>query len=186
MSKARKVYYKIQSVKFRLVFSSLLPIFLILCLRFFPSSLGVNMANFVFSSSLLLSIVGFLMFYSLLPRTAEGGGSAQTITDSKDDGGLAAAYLSTYILPLLVTSYADWKSIGAFSLYMFIALIIFYRSELPVVNPLFYLLGYKVYSVSTNSGFNGSIIAPHGMKIKKQEMYSFQEFSSDLAYIRKK
>lgn len=66
--------------------------------------------------------------------------------DLNDQGGNAAGYLATYLLPflgLVPSGWGDWTSYG---IYFIVALVVFMRTDLALINPTLYLLGWRVVS----------------------------------------
>jgi len=67
-----------------------------------------------------------------------------TLEEFSDQGGAVSGYLATYLLPFLGNlpqHYGDWIAYG---LYFATALVIYVKSDLALVNPTLYALGYRV------------------------------------------
>ena len=67
-----------------------------------------------------------------------------TVDDVTDQGAAVSGYLATYLLPFLGNlpqSAGDWIAYG---LYFLTAFVVYVRSDLALVNPTLYALGYRV------------------------------------------
>jgi hypothetical protein len=77
-----------------------------------------------------------------------------------DQGGNAAGYLATYLLPFIGLVPQDWGDWASYALYFIVALIVFIRSDLTFMNPTLYLLNRRV--VSANAYIPGGKIPISG------------------------
>ena len=75
------------------------------------------------------------------PRTA-------TPTSVRDLGNEVASYVATYLLPFVTLNEVDLANIVAFFVALTTISIVYVQSDMLGVNPLMYLLKYRVYSVS--------------------------------------
>lgn len=74
-----------------------------------------------------------------------------------DDSGQVPTYLITFIFPFLfVSDSPDLPTIGAYSLFLLLMLLLLYRTDLSLVNPALLILGFHVYSV--DEGHAGKVI----------------------------
>ncbi len=67
-----------------------------------------------------------------------------TLEEFTDHGGAVSGYLATYLLPFLGNlpqHYGDWI---AYALYFATALVVYVKSDLALVNPALYALGYRI------------------------------------------
>jgi hypothetical protein len=62
--------------------------------------------------------------------------------------GEVAAYIASYILPLIVIGSPIWTDYIAYGLFIFIVGIVMTRGELLHINPWIYLFGWRLYNVS--------------------------------------
>jgi hypothetical protein len=63
-----------------------------------------------------------------------------------DQGGNAAGYLATYLLPFIGLIPTDWGDWAAYGIYFVVAGVVFIRTDLTFVNPTLYVLRYRVVS----------------------------------------
>jgi hypothetical protein len=71
-----------------------------------------------------------------------------TFGEINDQGGNAAGYLATYLLPFIGLIPADWGDWASYGVYFVVAAIVFIRTDLTFVNPTLYLLRYRVVSAN--------------------------------------
>jgi len=64
----------------------------------------------------------------------------------RDEGSAAAGYLATYLVPLLAEAPTRPGLWLAYGLYLGMAVILFVRTDLALVNPTLYLFGWRVAS----------------------------------------
>lgn len=72
------------------------------------------------------------------------------ITRVEDQGGAVAGYLATYLLPFLGTLPSGLGDAVAHVIYFGIAFVVFTRSDLALINPTLYLLGWTVHRVTAD------------------------------------
>jgi hypothetical protein len=70
----------------------------------------------------------------------------------RDSGGQVAAYLATYLLPLLAAPSPSTGDIVGYFLYGVVLVVVTVRSELIHVNPTVYLLGWTIVTVRLEGG----------------------------------
>jgi hypothetical protein len=71
-----------------------------------------------------------------------------TLTAVRSQGAAVSGYLATYLLPFLATApegIGDWL---AYAGYFLVALVVHVKSDLALVNPTLYLLGYRIAQAS--------------------------------------
>jgi hypothetical protein len=66
----------------------------------------------------------------------------------KTQGGAVGGYLASYLLPFLSTSPERFGEYLAYVAYFLVALLVFIRSDLAMVNPTLYVLGWHIVEVS--------------------------------------
>ena len=76
-----------------------------------------------------------------------------------DQGGNAAGYLATYLLPFIGLVPEDWGDWAAYALYFLVALIVFIRTDLTFVNPTLYILRHRVVSANAYLPEDRSLVA---------------------------
>ena len=70
----------------------------------------------------------------------------------RDSGSEIAAYLATYLLPLLAAPTPSAGDVIGYAIYGLMIAVITLRSDLAHVNPTLYALGWKVVSVTASNG----------------------------------
>lgn len=86
----------------------------------------------------------------LLSRWPRSGGSYVTkIDDVQDQSSAVSGYLATYLLPFLGNLPTRAGDVIAYVIYFSVAFTIFARSDLALINPTLYLLGWRVQRVET-------------------------------------
>lgn len=75
-----------------------------------------------------------------------------------DAGADVAGYLATYLLPFLTVAEPSIRDVIAYILFLFVAGLIYVRSEMSQINPTLYLLGRRVVRVTTTNGWSGYVI----------------------------
>lgn len=73
-------------------------------------------------------------------------------SEVSNQGGNAAGYLATYLLPFLGIVPADIGDWLAYGVYLLVALAVFVRSDLALVNPTLYLMRRRVVSARAYLG----------------------------------
>lgn len=93
-----------------------------------------------------VAIVGLVDAYRLPTGLREKSNRTVSLTDIHDEGGAVAAYLATYLLPFLGLEIDDWRSALALGLYFVVLLVVFLQTDLALVNPTLYVMGWRVVS----------------------------------------
>jgi hypothetical protein len=99
-------------------------------------------------------VFGALAGYSFLDAIRLIRGSGKTSPRSlvfgevNDQGGNAAGYLATYLLPFVGLIPQDWGDWAAYVVYFLVAMIVFIRTDLTFVNPTLYILNRRVVSAN--------------------------------------
>jgi hypothetical protein len=65
----------------------------------------------------------------------------------EDQGNAVSGYLATYLLPFLGTLPTGLGDVLAYVIYFLTALIIYAKSDLALINPTLYVLGWRVLKV---------------------------------------
>ena len=136
-------------IRVRLFFVSYAPLWLMLACRAAPSGRwhwdARTAAAIVFG---LLAVYGFVDAVRLIRGSGRTSIRSLVFGEVSDQGGNAAGYLATYLLPFIGLVPADWGDWAAYVLYFLVALIVFIRTDLTFVNPTLYILGYRVVSAN--------------------------------------
>lgn len=129
------------NARIRLLLSSYVPLFFVGAVRFDDSWLRVALG--------ILVVAGIWSLISLIrvstrrvhPREA-------TATRVRDLGSEVAAYVATYLLPLMTVAKPGLRDLVAYALVLAVIGVVFVNSDLVGINPLLSLFGYRVFQVS--------------------------------------
>jgi hypothetical protein len=136
-------------IRIRLFFVSYAPLWVMLAFRAAPPGRwywdGRGAAVIVFG---ILAGWGFLDAIRLVHGATETNSLRLTFGGISGQGGNAAGYLATYILPFVGLVPAAWGDWAAYGVYFVVAGIVFIRTDLTFVNPTLYILGYRVVSAN--------------------------------------
>jgi hypothetical protein len=93
-----------------------------------------------------LAVYSFADAGRLVKGARRAGAASYYFSDIDDQGGNAAGYLATYLLPFLGLVPVGWGDWAAYCVYFVVAAIVFIRTDLTLVNPTLYLFGWRVVS----------------------------------------
>ena len=130
--------------------SSYAPLFGLLAVRFTGPGLWVP--------CLVLAVAGAAAAGLLLLLDGRSSRGPHKLASVRDAGGEAAAYLASYLLPFLTVATPGWRDIAAYVGFLAVAAVISVRSPAAQVNPLLYLFGYRVLSVTDDQGLQAYLI----------------------------
>ena len=143
--------------KILLFFSSYAPLWALLAIRY----AFVNWIAFVVSSLLCLAGVGALLLILRAHENVEPNTSQ--IVEARDAGPEASSYLASYLLPFLTVSDPGLHDAAMYAAFFAIALLVHLRSSIIQVNPLLYLLQWRVLQVQDVRGFRGYLVTRYGI-----------------------
>jgi hypothetical protein len=63
----------------------------------------------------------------------------------EDHGGVVSGYLATYLLPFLGNLPTTPGDFTAYVIYFVTAFVVYVRTDLALINPTLYILGYRVF-----------------------------------------
>jgi hypothetical protein len=136
-----------------LFLSSYAPLFGLLAIRFEQRWLWI--------SCVVLAALGVTSLWLLLRLDARQSPGPHLLASVKEAGGEAAAYLAAYLLPFLTVATPTVRDVLAYAGFLLVAAVIYMRSGVVQVNPLLYLLGYRVLSITDDHGLNAYMITRH-------------------------
>lgn len=117
-----------------------------LAFRALPHTLNWNHRAWLATAFVILAVVTFLDARRLVSGAQNTGAASYYFADVDDQGGNAAGYLATYLLPflgLVPTGWGDWVG---YVIYFAVAAVVFIRTNLALINPTLYLLRWRVVS----------------------------------------
>jgi len=133
-----------------LFLSSYAPLFALLAIRFEQRWLWI--------SCTVIAVLGVVSLWLLLRLDARSSPGPHTLASVKDAGGEAASYLATYLLPFLTVATPTVRDVLAYAGFLLVAATISLRSPVVQVNPLLYVLGYRVLSVTDDHGLQAYMV----------------------------
>jgi hypothetical protein len=136
-----------------LFLSSYAPLFALLAIRFEQRWLWI--------SCTVLAALGVVSLRLLLRLDARSAPGPHTLASVRDAGVEAAGYLATYLLPFLTVATPKIRDVLAYAGFLLVAAVINLRSAVAQVNPLLYLLGYRVLAVTDDHGLHAYMITRH-------------------------
>jgi hypothetical protein len=127
-----------------LFISSYAPLFLILAVRFTQPWLVVLCG--------VLTVVGIAMAVWILRSHGAASAAPLDIVEVDDGGEQAATYLITYLLPFVAVDEPSVREVVAYGIFVIVGALVYVRSDMQVVNPLFYALRRRILKVKTRNG----------------------------------
>lgn len=98
----------------------------------------------------VVALWGVIDAYRLTYGQTRKGEHSVTLSDIRDRGGDVSGYLATYLLPFISQPPAGWAEIAVYVTYFAVALVVYVRSDLVLINPTLYLLGWRVVEGKRN------------------------------------
>jgi hypothetical protein len=130
-------------IKMVLFISSYSPLFLILAIRFDQPPLRIAMGA--------VALAGAILLGALLLLAKRGEPREHVVAKVEDRGGEVAAYIATYLLPLIVLTVPTVPDLVGYGLFLVVSAIIFVQSRMIYINPLVYLTGRRILAVTTEA-----------------------------------
>lgn len=127
-----------------LFFSSYAPLFGILAIRFERPALVY--------ACIALAAAGVAALLAIIWVHSGTNGPEMIIASVNNAGGEAASYLAGYLLPFVTVSQPGWRDVCAYGAFIVVAGIVHSRTSAIQVNPLLFLLGWRILQVTTDSG----------------------------------
>jgi len=140
-------------LRIRLFISSYAPLFAMLVIRFEDRTLQVVCA--------VIATFGVATLAMLLHRARRIQPDPHRIESVTDRGAEVAGYLATYLLPFLTVTEPSGRDLGAYFLFLLVVGVVYVQSEMVQINPLLYVLLYRVWAVRTTDGWSGYLISRH-------------------------
>ena len=140
-------------IRLRLFLISYAPLWIIVTVRSFPKKFwNFDHQNILFFSLVFWTLLSFLEAIRLLRGAKRQDAKEFYLGEISDQGGNAAGYLATYLLPFLGVVPSDWREWAAYFIYFFVAISVFIRTDLVLVNPTLYLFKYRVIAANRYRG----------------------------------
>jgi hypothetical protein len=133
-----------------LFLSSYAPLFGLLAIRFEQRWLWISCS--------LVAGLGVGSLWLLLRLDARAAPGPHTLVSVNDAGAEAASYLASYLLPFLTVATPSLRDVLAYLGFLLVAATVHLRSSVVQVNPLLYLLGYRVLAVRDDRGLAAYLV----------------------------
>lgn len=136
-------------IRLRLFFVSYAPLWAMLAFRAIPN--GKWIWNGRTGLVVFFGLAAFLAIVDaarLIQGAKKTSGPAYYFAEINDQGGNAAGYLATFLLPFVGLAPTDWGDWVSYGIYLIAAAIVFIRTDLTFVNPTLYMLKYRVVSAN--------------------------------------
>jgi hypothetical protein len=131
--------------KFALLSSSLVPVLIVLAIRLSGSHCHAAVALVV------IGVVLGAFLFGVLQARRRIAAQPFTVKTIRDESQQIPAYLLTYVFPFLFPSVVGWRDVAACLAFALLVLILLFRTDLALVNPLLLAVGFHLYSMTTNS-----------------------------------
>src|ERR1022692_4606902 len=133
-----------------LFFSSYAPLFGLLAVRFERPWIWISCGA--------LAGLGVGSLWLLLRLDGRSSPGPHVLATTRDAGPEAASYLASYLLPFLTVPTPTVRDVIAYVGFLVVAASIYLRSSVVQVNPLLYLLGYRVLSITDDQGLRAYMV----------------------------
>jgi hypothetical protein len=107
------------------------------------------------------SLWGVIDGYRLTYGQRRKGEHTVSLAAIRDRGGDVSGYLATYLLPFISGPPASWQKILVYLAYFVVALIVYIRSDLVLINPTLYVLGWRVVEGKRSGGESVIVLCRH-------------------------
>jgi hypothetical protein len=143
-----------------LFLSSYAPLFGLLAVRFEQRWLWI--------ACVALAGLGVVSLLLLLRLDARSEPGPHVLASTADAGGEAAAYLASYLLPFLTVATPTPRDVIAYAGFLVVTAAINLRTSVAQVNPMLYLLGYRVLAVTDSHGLRSYMITKRSLQPGEQ------------------
>lgn len=140
-----------------ILLSSYTPLFTILAIRF-----ENRVVMWICIALAAFGVIALLAILALERRVAPG---PHTIKAVAPGGGEATAYLASYLLPFVTIAEPGWRDLAGYALFFLVAVTVHIRSSVIQINPLLYVLRYRVSRVQTEEGLDMLLISRSKPKV---------------------
>lgn len=129
-----------------LFLSAYAPLSLIFALRSLPDNVSKWTISAIVPSLawMLLAVLGVLYIIAALKVARDVTGLDRAFNDVQDRGTEVAGYVATYLLPFLTWAADGWSDYASFIVYFIVIFVIFSKSDLSLVNPTLYVIGWRI------------------------------------------
>lgn len=129
------------TTKTSLVLSSLVPLEILMVIKLWPLP---SVLPWLFGAGILLGILGT---FWVVNRARNESPFEPRIRSVEDAGSEVTGYLASFVLPLIAVQDASAQEWAAYLVFIFIYALVLANSQLLAVNPMLYLLGYRIWKI---------------------------------------
>ena len=133
-----------------LFLSSYIPLFAIAALRF-----DSWLVRGICAGLAVLGVVAVIVFWRRLSTTSH---HTTKISNVREVGAEAGGYLASYVLPFLTISQPTARDMIGYGVFLAVLAVVYVRSDLIQVNPVFMLLLFRVVKVKLATGADTYLI----------------------------
>jgi hypothetical protein len=126
---------------------------------------------------LTLSVVSTLLLWAAIVTRKHTSLQPFTVESVRDETYQAPAYLLGYVFPFIFVEVNDKASLIAYGIFGALLVILVFRSNLFLGNPLFLLFGFRIYSIETAVG-STIVLVGRSMPLKRQQILASHLLSS--------
>ena len=134
-----------------LFLSSFAPLFLALALRFDDTTLRIVCG--------VLCFLGALALLAILNLWVDRTPMTIVVASADDRGPDVGGYIAAYLMPLVAVPKPTAADLAAYVMILLVIGLVYVRSRMIQMNPLLYLLGLRLYTITTLDGFRGYLIS---------------------------
>lgn len=127
--------------KTALVLSSLLPLEILMLIKLWPMPLPLTI---LFGAGIVLGLFGVSW---VIKRAKNDSSFEPRIKTVEEAGPETIGYLVSFILPLIAVQNPTVQEWAAYLVFIVIYVVVLANSQLLVVNPVLYLLGYRIWKI---------------------------------------
>lgn len=127
--------------KTALVLSSIVPLEILMVIKLWPIP---AILAWLFSAGLVFGILGTVW---IVKRAKNESPFEPRIKSVEDAGPEVTGYLASFVLPLVAVQDATAQEWVAYLAFIFIYALVLANSQLLVVNPMLYLIGYRIWKI---------------------------------------
>lgn len=138
-------------VRLRLFVSSFAPLWTIIALR-----QERRLLTWVFA---LLAVAGILSALVIVVDVHRLAPSPRRVGTVDDRGADVAGYVATYLLPFVMAPAPSGRELASYALFVGVIMAVYVQSNMLAVNPVLYLVGLRVFWITTDTGFAAYLIA---------------------------
>jgi hypothetical protein len=140
-------YFQVMFLRLRLIVIAYVPLYIVIAAQYFPSSWAVGPHLVCWLVCVVVVVLCLADAVNIIGRRRTVAPMQFQVTRVSDGASAVAGYLVTYVLPFVALNLRDWRLLAALGIYLAVLVVVSIRSNLGLVNPTLYLLGWRTYEV---------------------------------------